>query len=42
MKKFSTLSSLFIIGALGILASSLLTSNEIQLDLSEEDIHLYL
>ncbi len=42
MKTFSTLSSLLVIGALGFLATAWFTSEELNLDMSEEDIHLYL
>ncbi|WP_262897355.1 hypothetical protein [Rufibacter psychrotolerans] len=42
MKKISTISSLLILGALGLLATTLLTPGNLDVDLSDEDIHLYL
>ncbi|CAN5915946.1 hypothetical protein BH24BAC1_BH24BAC1_36660 [soil metagenome] len=43
MKRLTALTSLLIIGTtLSYIVSSLLASDAIQLDLSDEDIHLYL
>ncbi|WP_262707490.1 hypothetical protein [Rufibacter latericius] len=42
MKTIATISSILIIGVLGIYATTWLSPGNIPLDLSEEDIHLYL
>jgi hypothetical protein len=43
MKKLTTLTSLLVIGTtLSYLITMLLTSEDITLDLSDEEIHLYL
>ncbi|MBA9079401.1 MULTISPECIES: hypothetical protein [Rufibacter] len=42
MKTISTLSSLLVIGALGILASTWLSTPDLSIDLSDEETHLYL
>lgn len=43
MKRLTTITSLFILGTtLSYLVSSLLSSEDIHLDLADEEIHLYL
>ncbi|WP_255478638.1 hypothetical protein [Rufibacter sp. XAAS-G3-1] len=42
MKTITTISSVLVIGVLGFLATSWLSPGNISLDLSDEDIHLYL
>ncbi|MFB9862663.1 hypothetical protein [Rufibacter immobilis] len=42
MKKLAAFSSIFALGALGIWVSSLLSPHNLSVDLSDEDIHLYL
>ncbi|WP_262886151.1 hypothetical protein [Nibribacter ruber] len=43
MKSISTISSILILGVLGVLATSWLsTEDNIIIDLSDEDYHLYL
>jgi len=42
MKKLTTISSLLVIGTLGFLVRAWITPETIHLDLSDEDIHLYL
>ncbi|WP_255430343.1 hypothetical protein [Rufibacter sp. LB8] len=42
MKTFSALSSILVLGIVGALATTWLAPEKITLDLSDEDIHLYL
>ncbi|MGV3639702.1 MAG: hypothetical protein ACO1NZ_04225 [Adhaeribacter sp.] len=42
MKKITTLSSLLVLGTLGLLVKTWISPEDIHLNLSEEDIHLYL
>ncbi|MGV3538680.1 MAG: hypothetical protein ACO1OQ_02655 [Rufibacter sp.] len=42
MKTLSTLSSLLVLGALGILASSWYSHTDLSVDLSDEEAYLYL
>ncbi|WP_278251833.1 hypothetical protein [Sabulibacter ruber] len=42
MKKISAISSLLLIGALGLFATSWFTHGNLDVDLSDEDIQLYL
>ncbi|WP_262713461.1 hypothetical protein [Adhaeribacter aerolatus] len=42
MKKYTTLSSLLVLGTLGYLVKVWITPEDIQLNFKEEEIHLYL
>lgn len=42
MKKFTTLSSLLVLGTVGYLVTIWMTPEDINLNFAEEDIHLYL
>jgi hypothetical protein len=43
MKKWTTLTSLLLLGTtLSYIVTALMTTEEIKIDLAEEDIHLYL
>ena len=42
MKKFSAIYSLLILGTLGYLVKSWLSTGNLEFNLAEEDIHLYL
>jgi hypothetical protein len=42
MKKYAALSSLIVLGTVGLLVTAWLNPGEIRLDFSDEDYHLYL
>jgi hypothetical protein len=42
MKLITALSSLVLLGTLSVLVANIVTEPEIELDLSDEEIHLYL
>jgi hypothetical protein len=42
MMKLTTLSSLLVLGTLGLLVKTWITPDDIHLSLADEDIHLYL
>ncbi|MGV3504884.1 MAG: hypothetical protein ACO1O1_14335 [Adhaeribacter sp.] len=42
MKKITTISSLLVLGTLGLLVSTWISPEDLHLNLADEDIHLYL